>query len=88
MARPIITIDALLVEINAEMASLPACRNLSVVNVVHDSARMHGGNWMIGRLVRSGYDQAEFECRKAMADCMTDLHQRFDISFMDTRLVA
>jgi hypothetical protein len=28
---------------------------------------------------RSGHDRAEFECQKAMADFMTEMHERFDI---------
>jgi hypothetical protein len=78
-ARVSIAKDALLREINQEMASLPACRNLRFADVVSDPARVRGGNWMMGRLLRSGYDHAEFECQKAMADFTADLQERFDI---------
>ena len=80
MARVLIAKKALLDEINQEMASLPACRNLGVVEVVPDPARAHGGNWMIVGPPRSGYDHAEFECRKAMVDFTADLQERFDIA--------
>ncbi len=79
MARSLITKDHLLIEINQEMASFHDCRNLRVVNVVHDPARTHGGNWMIGEFVRSGYDHADVDCHKAIVDCTTDLQERFDI---------
>ena len=80
MARVIIVKEALLDEINQEMASLRACRNLRVVDVVHDPERVQGGNWKTVGLLRSGYDHAEFECRKAMADFTADLQERFDIA--------
>ena len=80
MARVLIAKKALLDEINQEMASLPACRNVGVVEVAPDPARAHGGNWKIVGLLRSGYDHAEFECRKAMVDFTADLQERFDIA--------
>jgi ssRNA-specific RNase YbeY (16S rRNA maturation enzyme) len=46
---------------------------------VHDPLRSHGGNWTTQGMHRSGYDHAEFECQKAMADFMTEMHERFDI---------
>jgi hypothetical protein len=79
MARVPIAKGELLREINQEMASLHACRNLRFADVVSDPARVRGGNWMMGRLVRSGHDHAEFECQKAMADFTADLQERFDI---------
>ena len=79
MARVTIMKDALLAEINQEMASLAACRNLRFTQVVPNAARSHGGNWKAAGLVRSGYDHAEFECQKAMVVFMTDLQERFDI---------
>jgi hypothetical protein len=79
MARVIIEREAMLVEINQEMASLPACRNLRLMDVIHDPARVQGCNWTMGSLVRSGYDYAEFECQRAMADFTADLQERFDI---------
>jgi hypothetical protein len=77
--RVIIVKDALLAEINQEMASLHACRNLRVMNVVDDPARARGANWMTSGFLRSGYDHAEFECQRAMVDFMADLQKRFDI---------
>ena len=71
--------DALLAEINQEMASLHACRNLTVMDVVDDPARAHGGNWVTAGFLRSGYDHAEFECQRAMVDFIADLQKRFDI---------
>ena len=79
MARVTITKDALLAEINQEMASLHACRNLRVMGVADDPARTRGANWMTTGFLRSGYDHAEFECQKAMVDYMADLQERFDI---------
>jgi hypothetical protein len=80
MARVIIAKEALLIEINRQMASLRACRNLRVVDVVHDPARAHGGNWVTKGLLRSGYDHAEFECQRAMVDFTADMQERFDIA--------
>jgi hypothetical protein len=79
MARALIAKEALLVEINQEMASLSACRNLRVIGVVDDPARARGANWMTAGFLLSGYDHAEFECQKAMVDFMADLQERFDI---------
>ena len=79
MARVTIVKDALLAEINQEMASLRDCRNLRVMSVVDDPTRTRGANWMTAGFLRSGYDHAEFECRKAMVDFMADLQERFDI---------
>jgi hypothetical protein len=79
VVRVIIMKDALLAEINQEMASLAECRNLRFTHVLPDPARVRGGNWKTAGLVRSGYDHAEFECHKAMVDCMADLQERFDI---------
>jgi hypothetical protein len=79
MERVSIVKQALLAEIRAHMASLPACRNLRVGDVVHDPLRSHGGNWATQGMHRSGSDHAEFECQKAMADFMTEMHERFDI---------
>jgi hypothetical protein len=77
--RVLIAKEALLAEINQEMASLHDCRNLRVMSVVDDPARGRGANWTTVGFLRSGYDHAEFECQKAMLDFMTDLQERFDI---------
>ena len=79
MERVSIVKQALLTEIQAHMASLPACRNLRLADVVHDPLRSHGGNWTTQGMHRSSYDHAEFECQKAMADFITGMHERFDI---------
>ena len=81
MTRVIIAKKALLLEINQEMALLAPCRNLRVVDVLHDPARAQGGNWTMGGFARSGYDHAEFECKKAMIDFAADLQERFDVGF-------
>ncbi len=78
-ARVLIAKEALLAEINQEMASLHDCRNLRVVGVVDDPARTRGANWTTAGFLRSGYDHGEFECQKAMGDFMADLQERFDI---------
>ena len=75
----IIVKDALLAEINQEMASLHACRNLRVMDIVVDSARARGANWMTAGFLRSGDDHTEFECHRAMVDFMADLQEYFDI---------
>lgn len=77
--RVIIVKDALLAEINQEMASLHACRNLRVMDIVVDPARALGANWMTAGFLRSGYDHTEFECHRAMVDFMADLQEYFDI---------
>ena len=79
MVRVLIAKEALLREINHEMASLHACRNLRVLEVVHDPARTQGGNWKTVGLERSGYDHAECECQKAMVQYIADMQEGFDI---------
>jgi hypothetical protein len=78
-ARVLIAKEALLIEINQEMASIHDCRNLRIMSVIDDPARARGANWATVGFLRSGYDHAEFECQKAMVDFMTDLQERFDI---------
>jgi hypothetical protein len=78
-ARALIAKEALLAEINQEMASLHDCRNLRVMSIVDDPARSRGANWTTAGFLRSGYDHAEFECQKGMVDFMADLQERFDI---------
>ena len=79
MERVTIVKHALLSEINAQMDSLPACRNLHASNVVHDPGRISGGNWMMQQFRRSGHDHDEAECRLAIDEFMSDMQERYDI---------
>jgi hypothetical protein len=81
MARALITKEALLAEINQEMALFYACRNLKVTDVVFDPARAQGGNWTLVGLRPCNYDHPQYECRKAMADYIANLQDRFDVGF-------
>ena len=79
MERVIIVKHALLREINAHMESLPACRNLHALNVVHDPGRISGGNWKMQQFRRSGHDHDEAECQLAIGEFVAEMQGRFDI---------
>ena len=67
---------ALLREINQDMALRAARRNLHGLAVVHDPARIQGGNWKMQGFRRSGpvYDVAEGEM--SIAEFMADTQER------------
>jgi hypothetical protein len=79
MERVIIAKHALLSEINAQMKSLTACRNLHALDVAHDSGRISGGNWMMQQFRRSGHDHDEAECQLAIGEFIAEMQERFDI---------
>lgn len=79
MERVIIVKHALLSEINAQMESLAACRNLHPLDVVHDPRRISGGNWMMQQFRRSGHDHDEAECQLAIGEFIAEMQERFDI---------
>ena len=70
---------ALLREINQDMALRAARRNLHGLAVVHDPARIQGGNWKMQGFRRSGpvYDVAEG--KMSIAEFMADTQERDDI---------
>jgi hypothetical protein len=70
----------LLREINQDMALRPGHRNLHALDVVHDAARIQGGNWKMQGFRRSGpiYDVAEGEM--SIAEFMADTRERDDIA--------
>jgi hypothetical protein len=53
-------------EINQDMASQHARA------VVHDPARIQGGNWKMQGFRRSGHVHDEAECQMSIAEFMTD----------------
>jgi hypothetical protein len=55
-----------LTEINQDMASRHARA------VVHDPARIQGGNWNMQGFRRSGHVHDEGECQMSIAEFMTD----------------
>jgi len=69
----------LLREINQDMALQGAHRNLHALDVVHDPARIQGGNWKMQGFRRSGtvYDVAEGEM--SIAEFMANTQERDDI---------
>ena len=69
----------LLREINKDMALRAEHRNLHVLDVVHDPARLQGGNWTMQGFRRSGpvYDVAEGEM--SIAEFMAETLGRDDI---------
>ena len=79
MERVIIAKHALLSEINAQMKSLAACRNLDALDVVHDPERIGGGNWMMQQFRRCGHDHDEAECQLAIGEFIVEMQERFDI---------
>ena len=70
---------ALLREINRDTASRPAGRNLDTLGVVHDPARIQGGNWKMQEFRRSGPVHDEAECQMSIAEFMADTRERDDI---------
>ena len=79
MGRVTIMKYTLLREINQDMALRAAHRNLHALDVVHDPARIQGGNWKMQGFRRSGpvYDVAEGEM--SIAEFMADTQERDDI---------
>ena len=75
----IIVKHALLREINAQMGSLAACRNLHALDVVHDPGRISGANWMMQQFRRSGHDHDEVGCRLAIGEFIAEMQERYDI---------
>jgi len=69
----------LLREINQDMALRAAHRNLRALDVVHDPARIQGGNWKMQGFRSSGpvYDVAEGEM--SIAEFMANTKERDDI---------
>ncbi len=69
----------LLREINQDMALRATRRNFHALDVVHDRARIQGGNWKMQGFRRSGpvYDVAE--CEMSIAEFMADTQERDDI---------
>ena len=70
----------LLREINQDMALRAAHRNLHALDVVHDPARIQGGNWTMQGFRPSGpvYDVAEGEM--SIAEFMADTQERDEIA--------
>ena len=70
----------LLREINQDMALRAAHRNLHALDVVHDPARIQGGNWTMQGFRPSGpvYDVAEGEM--SIAEFMADTRERDEIA--------
>jgi hypothetical protein len=66
----------LLREINQAMALRPARRNLHALAVVHDPARIQGGNWTMQGFRRSGHIHDEAECEMSIAEFMADTQER------------
>jgi hypothetical protein len=69
----------LLREINQDMALRHARRNLHAPDVVHDPARIQGGNWTMQGFRRSGQVYDEAECQMSIAEFMADTQERCDI---------
>ena len=66
----------LLREINQDMASRAARRNLPALALAHDPARIQGGNWQMQGFRRSGYVHDEAECEMSITEFMADAQQR------------
>ena len=79
MERVTIVKDALMREINQEMALSSACRGLHALDVVRDPARVQGANWKMQGFRRSGHGHDEAECQVSIAEFMADMQERFDI---------
>ena len=60
MERVLIVKHALLSEINAHMKSLPGCRDMDVLDLMHDPGRIRGGNWSMQQFRPTGpkHDEA------------------------------
>ena len=69
---------ALLREINRDMALHPAGRKRDGLGVVHDPARIRGGNWKMQGFRRSGPVHDEAECQMSIAEFMADTRERED----------
>ena len=61
------------------MAFRQARRNLHPLDVVHDLARIQGGNWKMQGFRRSGHVHDESECQMSIAEFMADTRERYDI---------
>ena len=70
----------LLREINQDMALRAAHRNVRALDVVHEPARIQGGNWTMQGFRPSGpvYDVAEGEM--SIAEFMADTQERDEIA--------
>ena len=66
-------------EMNMEMALNGARRNPDALGVVHDPARIQGGNWKMNGFRHSGnvYDEAELQT--SIAEFMADLERYDDV---------
>ena len=69
----------LLREINQDIALHHARGNPHAPDVVHDPARIQGGNWTMEGLRRSGPVYDEAECQMSIAEFMADTQERQDI---------
>ena len=69
----------LLREINQDMALRAAPGDLHAPEVVHDPARIQGGNWKMQGFRRSGHVHDEAECGMSIAEFMADTQDRYEI---------
>ena len=69
----------LLREINQDMALRAAPRDLHALEVVHDPARIQGGNWKMQGFRRSGHVHDGAECGMSIAEFMADTQDRYEI---------
>ena len=69
----------LLREINQDMALRAARRNFHALDVVHDPARIQGGNWKMQGFRRSGHVYDAAECEMSIAEFMADTQERYDV---------
>jgi hypothetical protein len=69
----------LLREINHDMALHSAGRNLHALAVVHDPARIQGGNWRMQGFRRSGHVHDDAECEMSIAEFMAGSQERYEI---------
>ena len=66
-------------EINRDMTLRQAGRNRDALGVVHDPARIQGGNWKMQEFRRSGPVHDEAECQMSIAEFMADTRERDNI---------
>jgi hypothetical protein len=69
----------LLREINQDMALRAAHRNLHALDVVHDPARIQGGNWKMQGFRRSGHVYDESESQMSIDEFMAHTQERRNI---------
>ena len=65
-------------EINQDMALRQTRRNVHGLDVLHDPARIRGGNWKMQGFRRSGPVYDESECQMSIAEFMADTRERHD----------